>query len=102
VKLRQQINSTPSGNFISQFHATGHFDLTPWNLLSDEPMGETYRAVVNEHHKGIVTDRVTMASSFQMFIEIPPQGPFRGRLSLQLNVGPGQSNQYTLEADCLP
>lgn len=100
VQLRQQVNSTPSGNLISQLHAIGHLDLTPWNPLTNEPSGETYRAVVNEHHKGIITDRVTQASSFQMFIEIPSAGPFRGRLSVKLSVGPGQSNHYKLEANC--
>lgn len=97
VNLRQKVILTPSGNFISQFHARGHLDVTPIN-----PPGEPYRALVNEHHKGIVTDNVTLASSFRMFLELPPIGPFRGQLLVRLNVGPGESNQFSLEVKCLP
>ncbi len=47
-----------------------------------------------------MTNNVTLASSFQMFIEIPPKGPFRGQLIISLNVGPGQSNQFSVEVKC--
>lgn len=104
VKLSQKVVVTPSGNYISQFHATGHLDLTPVDPRTNPPtpVGETYRAIVNEHHKGIVTDEVTLASSFQMQIEIPPNGPFHGQLIVNLNVGPGGSNHYSLDVKCLP
>jgi hypothetical protein len=102
VTLRQQVIFTRSGNFISQFHAVGHLEVTPLDATTGQPAGETYRARVNEHHKGIVTDAVTLASSFQMFVEIPPSGPFRGRLKVQLQVGPGRSNQSSIAVDCLP
>lgn len=99
VKFRQQVVFTPSGNLISQFQANGHLDL----LLLDaggNPVGTPYRAQVTELHKGVMTNNVTLASSFQMFIEIPPAGPLRGQLIVSLNVGPGQSNQFSIEVKC--
>jgi hypothetical protein len=101
VRLRQKVVYTPSGNFISQFHANGHLNLTPVDF-SGNPTGETYKALVNEHHKGIVTDHVTLASSFQMQIEIPKKGPFRGQLLVHLNVGPGNSSDYDMSVKCYP
>jgi hypothetical protein len=90
---------TPSGNFISQFHANGHLDLTPLDF-SYSPVGNSYKAVVNEHHKGIITNNVTLVSNFQMQVEIPPTGPFRGQLLVNLNVGPGNSSNYSMEVKC--
>ena len=101
VTLRQKVIYTPSGNFISQFHAQGRLDLTPVDV-SYQPIGNTYQAIVNEHYRGIVTHQVNMASSFQMQIEVPPSGPFRGQLLVHLNVGPGNSSQYSLEVKCEP
>lgn len=103
VNLRQQVVMTPSGNFVSQFHANGTLELTP-ALPTDPPtpIGETYRAKVNEHHKGIVTDNVTLASQLQIQAELPPKGPFRGRLVIRLNVGPGGADGYTLDLRCDP
>lgn len=101
VKLKQRVISTPAGNFISQFHALGHLNLTPVDF-NYQPIGATYKAIVNEHHKGIVTNHQNMASSFQMQIEVPPSGPFRGQLIVHLNVGPGNSSDYSLEVKCEP
>jgi hypothetical protein len=102
VKLRQRVVFTPSGNFISQFHANGHLELTPVNPATTPPtpIGKTYRSQVNEHHKGVLTDNVSLASSFQMFIEIPPKGPFRGQLLVKLKVGPGESSQFSMKIKC--
>lgn len=104
VKFSQKVTVSPSGNYVSQFRANGHLDITPVNPLTEPPtpVGETYQAVVNERHTGIVTDQVTLASSFQMQIELPPTGPFRGQLIIKLNVGPGGSNNYSINVKCLP
>jgi hypothetical protein len=104
ITLRQQIVVTPSGNYVSQFQAVGHLDLTPVNPLTNPPtpIGETYRAIVNEHHEGFVTDKNTQSANFQMQIEIPPSGPFHGQLLINLKVGPGESSHSSVEVKCLP
>jgi hypothetical protein len=103
VKLRQQVVMTRSGNFISQFHANGTLELIPVLPTNPPiPIGETYRAKVNEHHKGVITDNVTLASQLLIQAELPPKGPFRGRLLIKLKVGPGGADGYTLELRCDP
>lgn len=104
VDLRQQVVVTRSGNFVSQFQAHGHLDVTPVDPRTDPPtrVGEMYRAQVVEHHRGIVTDQVTLAASFQLQAEIPPRGPFRGWLLASLQVGPGASSRYSLDTRCRP
>ncbi len=104
VTFRQQVVLTSSGNYYSEFQALGHLDLTPVDPSTNPPTprGETYRAVVEEHHKSMVTENVTLASSFQLREEIPPAGPFRGRLLIKLDVGPRNTNRYSLETECQP
>ncbi len=91
VRLRQQVVMTPSGTFRSQFHANGMLALTPVDpsTTPPTPVGPTYRAKVTEHHKNVVTDQVTLVSQLIIQAELPPKGPFRGRLFITLNVGPG-------------
>ncbi|OGB66063.1 MAG: hypothetical protein A2Y94_14830 [Caldithrix sp. RBG_13_44_9] len=100
VHMRQKVVFTPLGNFISQFHANGHLNLTPVDPMTGNPIGDTYQAVINEHHKGIITNNVTLVSGFQMQVMIPPSGPFNGQLLVHLNVGPGNSSDYSLEYKC--
>jgi hypothetical protein len=106
VTLRQHVVVTASGNYHSQFHAVGMLDLQP--LMVDlstgdlVPSGEPYRAHVNEHVKGILTDRVSLASQFVLRAEIPRKGPFRGSLQTTLNVAPGNGSHHNLTVRCDP
>lgn len=102
VHLRQQVVLTPSGNYSSSFTADGHLDVTPVNPLTDPPtpIGETYRALVNEHHRSVVTDDVTLTSSFQLRILLPPGAPMHGRLQVDLQVGPGGSSRSQARISC--
>ncbi len=102
VNLRQQVVVTPSGNYLSQFHAVGRLELVPFDPINQVPIGEPYTAQVNEHHKGIVTDNVTLATQFMLQIEIPPKGPFHGSLRSTLNVGPGGASHSSFTVRCEP
>lgn len=104
VVFSQQVVMTPSGNYISQFQARGHLNLTPVDPTTNPPtpIGETYQALVLENHKGILTDQKTLASSFKMQLEIPPTGPFRGQLMVKLNVAMGGPYDYSIEVNCEP
>jgi hypothetical protein len=96
VHLRQQVVYTPSGNFVSQFHANGRITVTPINPLTGEPAGDPYRAVVNEHHRGIQTDQITLVSFFQMQSVIPGVG----RMYVNVQVGPGGVSINQARVDC--
>lgn len=102
VNLRQQVVVTPSGNYLSQFHAIGRLELVPFDPINMVPIGEPYWAQVNEHHKGIVTDNVTLAAQFMLQIEIPPAGPFHGSLSSRLEVGPEGASHSSFTVRCEP
>lgn len=102
VRLQQVVALTPSGNYLSAFQALGHLEVTPVNPLTDPPtpIGDTFRAVVNEHHKGIMTDNVTLTSSFQLRILIPAGAPFSGRLLVNIQVGPGGATHSDVSVRC--
>jgi hypothetical protein len=102
VTFTQQVVFTPSGNYLSHFDLLGHLDLTPMNPLTDppSPLGDTYRALISQHHRGIVTDHQTLVASFEMQVEIPQAGPFRGRLLSRLNVGPDGASFATASVRC--
>ncbi|MDH3290462.1 MAG: hypothetical protein OEO20_07965 [Gemmatimonadota bacterium] len=106
VTLRQHVVVTPSGAYHSQFHAVGMLTLQPLTVdLSTGglvPSGAPYRAHVNEHVKGILTDRVTLASQFVLRAEMPRKGPFRGSLRSTLNVAPGGGSHSSLTVRCDP
>ncbi|HXF95351.1 MAG TPA: hypothetical protein VNI61_04550 [Gemmatimonadales bacterium] len=102
VRLRQQVVLNRAGDFHSQFHAIGHLEVTPLEPGDGglTPVGESARARVVEHHKGILTDAVTLVSSFQMQTLLGRTGEGRGWLGVRLDVGPGASSHYSLEERC--
>ena len=101
VNVKQTINTTPSGNYLSMYHASGSLDLTPINPLTGET-GETFRAQVNDIYRNIITDQVTLTSNLALQVMIPAAGPFQGVLHASLHVGPGASSASSLTVKCNP
>jgi hypothetical protein len=101
VQVKQTINTTPSGNYLSMYHASGSLDLTPINPLTGET-GETFRAQVNDIYRNIITDQVTLTSNLSLQVMIPAAGPFQGVLHAALRVGPGESSVSSLDVKCNP
>jgi hypothetical protein len=99
---RDQLVVTPSGNYLSNYRASGHLDITPVNPLTSPPtpVGETYRAVIADRDRGIVTDQVTLASRFVIRIAVPPRTPLRGAMYLNVHVGPEGLTRVQLEMRC--
>lgn len=100
IDFRQQVVVSGSGNFITHFHAHGSLELTPVNPLTGEVTGEALRALVAEHDRGVVTDAVTLVSTFQIQLILPKNGPAGGRLQGTLRVGPGVSDRGGLAISC--
>lgn len=100
VTLDQQVVFTPSGNYLSHFHAVGHLDVTPVDPTTGLPIGNTYRALVLEDHKGILTDAVSLSTFLALQITLPPSAPFHGRLQLEFAVGPGGVTRATASVRC--
>ena len=100
IRFRQQVVVTPSGNFLSHFHARGRLELTPVNPLTGEPVGAPYVAKVAERYRNMVTDHVTMVSNFRLQILLQPSAGFGGRLQADLRIGPGTSDSSGLSVTC--
>ncbi len=57
-------------------------------------------AKVQEHHRSVVTDRVTLVSSLQLQMILPANKAGGGRLRATLQVGPGASDHGSLSVSC--
>jgi hypothetical protein len=97
VNVKQTINATPSGNYMSMYHASGSLDLTPINPLTGE-VGETFRAQVNDIYRNLITDQVTQTSNLSLQVMIGQ--PFNGVLHASLHVGPGESSVSSVDVKC--
>ena len=60
----------------------------------------TYRALVLEDHKGILTDAVSLSTFLALQITLPPSAPFHGHLQLEFAVGPGGVTRATVSVRC--
>ena len=100
VTLDQQVVFTPSGNYLSHFHAVGHLDVTPVDPGTGQPIGATYKAIVLEDHKGILTDAVTLETFVTLRITLPPSAAFHGRLEFAFAVGPAGVTRETASVRC--
>lgn len=102
IEFDQRVVVTPSGNYVSEFHALGHLDVTPVNPLTTPPtpIGDTYRALVNETHKGIATDHTTLSALLSMQLLLPPSAPWHGSLRMTFSIGPDGVTAYATEVQC--
>ena len=104
IELTQRTIATRGGNYVTMFHAHGKLDLTPVDPSTSPPtpLAPTYSAVINQNDHARLNDHKSSVSSVVLQIEVPPTGPFRGRLKIVLKVGPGSSTDYDIEAQCTP
>ena len=101
--LQQRAGIDASGEYTIDFSASGTLQLTPVNPLTAPPTAiqPSYSAEVQEIHTGTLTSSMAKASMFQLQRELPSEGPYRGTLRSQLQVGPTQeASKYQLDVDC--
>lgn len=99
IRFTQQIVESGNGNLHSNFQARGRLSLTPIDVGTGE-VGEPMEAKVQEHHRSVVTDRVTLVSSLQLQMILPANKAGGGRLRATLQVGPGASDHGSLSVSC--
>jgi hypothetical protein len=99
IRFTQQVVVARSGNYMTRFHARGQLELTPINPLTGE-MGEPLRAQVAERDRSVVTDQVTMVSTFRTQLLLPKNRDESGSIFLSLRVGPGTSDGSGLRLTC--
>ena len=101
VELVQVIRVTPGG-LRSFFRAAGVLEITPVDPSQQPPapIGPTYQAQVQQRGSAFVGDDGTLVSNWGLQLELPPTGPYRGRLVTRLHVGPGSSSFSELTVEC--
>jgi hypothetical protein len=103
LTLNQRAGIDASGEYKTDFIASGTLQLTPVNPLTSPPtpIEATYVAEVQELHAGTLTNNMSKASMFQLQTEFPSDGPYRGTLRASLHVGPTQeASKHRLDIDC--
>lgn len=96
VTLTQKVIYTPSGTYMSQYHAKGFLEV---QQVAPE-VSEPYRAIVNQHGRAILTDAVNLASEIQLRMEIRGGGQERGQLRLNVRIGPDGAAAVGGSATC--
>jgi hypothetical protein len=100
VALNQVTELTVAGEYISTFRAEGELYITPVNPMTGEPIGETMRAVVREHHDAYLSNSAVRASSFQHQSIVPPAADGAGKLMVRLKVSTQGANGYEVSIQC--
>ena len=96
VTLTQTVMTTPSGNYLSNWTAKGYLDVR--QVVPS--VSEWYRAKVNQHGRGVMTDQVEMVNEIQLRMEIRPGGGDRGQLQLDIRMGPNGAGAVSASASC--
>ena len=96
VTLDRQVVYTAGGTLVMQYHAKGHLDV---QVVAPEP-SEPYRALVNQHGRGVMTDIQEMVNDIQLRMEIRPGGGERGQLMLNVRVGPDGAGAVSASVSC--
>lgn len=100
VTLRQRAQTTASGEYTSNFIATGSLIITPIDGLTGTPSGPSYRARIVERHSGHLNALTQSGFNLREQHELPPTGPERGTLHELLRVGTGAGDQYVINISC--
>ena len=100
VTLRQRAQTTASGEYTSNFIATGSLIITPIDGLTGTPSGPSYRARIVERHSGHLNALTQSGFNLREQHELPPSGPERGTLHELLRVGTGEGDKYEIDITC--
>lgn len=102
VRLTQRIQVLENGRLVGGFSADGRLGLQPLDFSTGSPVpsGAPYEAVVKEMQQVSVDGVGATLLHTQLQSELPPIGPFRGRLSTRLAVGPDARSDFERTIRC--
>jgi hypothetical protein len=101
INIDQTIMTKPGGDFTSRFHAHGSLDVTPVNPLTGAVLGDTYKAVINEQQRNVLTDERTLVTMLRMQKLITGDGPIQGMLNIRVELGSG-TPEADVQVTCNP
>lgn len=99
VTVDQTILVNPNGDLRSRFHAHGTLEVTPINPLNGAILGQTYKAVINEQQRNVITDERTLVTALRLQKLISADDGILGMLTMHLEVGT-DSPRSTVEMRC--
>ena len=74
IRLGLEVADPPSGDFSAAFRASGHVGVTPVDPVTGEPVGRSYRAELQERHRGRIGHAGTLVESLSLQREFAPSG----------------------------
>ncbi len=101
IDIDQTVMTKPGGDFTSRFHAHGTLEVTPVNPLTGAVLGDTYKAVINEQQRNVLTDERTLVTMLRLQKLITGNSPFEGMLSIRAELGSG-APESNVEIRCNP
>lgn len=104
IYIEQVARLSDQGRYSSKFSARGILNLTPVDPTTNPPtpLGETYQAEISQRQFAWLNHQTTYARTKLIQAEIPDDGPYRGSLLTEMQIGPFDYNHFTLEVQCEP
>jgi hypothetical protein len=104
IYLSQTVRFSDKGRYSSKFSAYGTINVTPVDPSTDPPtpIAETYQAEINQNQTAWLNHQTTMARYYISQVEMPDNGPDRGSLVSEMQVGPFGNNNFSFNIECGP
>jgi hypothetical protein len=102
VTLTENAAVNASGDYTSDFQATGRLTVVPVNPLTGQPAGEPYSAQAHETHLSAINGRFQRASSHLLQIQLPVGRSGHGRLDVRLLVDSRGTATGDTKVQCTP
>lgn len=100
VHLYQTAELTEAGDYTVTFRAAGELSVTPIDISTGQPIGESLTAVIKEHHDALMTDRVYTASALLSQKISPASDPNSGALLKRLRVSSAGPEGFQVLLHC--
>lgn len=104
IYIGQVVRFSQDGRYSSKFKAVGTLNLTPVDPTTDPPtpLGETYQAEISQRQFAWLNHQTTFARTQLSQVEYPADGPYRGSLITEMQIGPFDNNHYSFYIECEP
>jgi hypothetical protein len=100
ITLTGRFHETTGGTFQAHFSAEGQLALTPFDIGTGQPSGDTYRAHVKEDHDGQIAARGIKAGRSLQQTELPQGVRGRARLTERMAVGTNIEPYFRRNENC--
>ena len=100
VNLTQTTELREDGQYIMTFRAEGELGITPIDISTGQPVGETLTAIVKEHHDANMNDDVAAAWALLSQKIVPASDPNAGSFYKRLRVSSAGAEGFQVMVKC--